>query len=417
MIDIRRLRTEPEFIKSVVQRRGEKVDIDEIVSLDEQRRKKIFEVESLKKEKNRLSEEIGRLKKANQNLDEVTARAKLLSTKIDQLEQEIKDLQDRFDQLILWIPNIPHPSVPDRDLVIKEWGNIPEFDFTPLPHWNLCEALGIVDFQTSARIAGSRFVLFKGIGARLERALINFCLDIHTREHNYVEVSPPLLNNLECFIGAAQFPKLIDEMYQMKDDPLYLIPTAEVPLVNLHRDEILPEGSLPLNYVAYTPCFRREAGSYGKDVRGMIRVHQFDKVELVKYTTPSQSNNELERMVKEVEVILQRLSLPYRIKLLSIKEMGFQSAKTYDFDVWAPGVGAWLEVSSVSNCDAFQARRANIRIKLKDRTLTFCHTLNGSGVAFARTFIALIENNQTRDGRVRIPGPLIPYMDGIEYIE
>ncbi len=416
MIDIKKIREDPGFFKKVIIRRQEKVDIDEIIGLDERRRKKIYDVENLKREKNKLSEEIGRLKKEKKDADKVMAKSKDLTAKIDALEVEIGEIEIKFNELLLWIPNIPHSSVPDEDAIVKEWGVLPKFDFEPLSHWDLGEALGIIDFKAAAKLAGSRFVLYKEVGALLERAMINFCLDVNTEEHGYKEISPPLLNNLECFVGAAEFPKLVEDMYQCKDDPLYLIPTAEVPLINLHREETLEEDKLPLCYTAYTACFRREAGSYGKDVRGMIRVHQFDKVELVKYTIPDKSYDELEKMVQDIEVILQRLGLPYRVKLLSASEMAFQSAKTYDFDVWSAGIQRWLEVSSVSNCEAFQARRANVRLKLKNGDLTYPHILNGSGVAFARTFIALIENNQTKDGKVIIPECLRPYMNGLEYI-
>ncbi len=416
MIDVRRLRDNPELFKDVVRRRRESVDIEEILRLDEQRRKRIFEVENLKQEKNLLSEEIGRLKKEKQGADEIIARSKALIGRISLLETEVKEIAEQFDRLMLWVPNLPDASVPDKDEIVKEWGEVGSLDFEPLAHWDLGEALGLIDLKAAAKLAGSRFVLFKGRGAQLERALVSFCLDVHTKEHGYQEISPPVLANLDCFVGAAQFPKLVDEMYQCKDDPLYLIPTAEVPLINLHRDETLAEDALPLRYAAYTTCFRREAGSYGKDVRGMVRIHQFDKVELVKFTSPERSYEEMEKMVSDVEVILQRLGLPYKVKLLSAGEMGFQSAKTYDFDVWAAGQKRWLEVSSVSNCEAFQARRANIRLRLKNGELGYPHILNGSGVALPRVFIALVENNQTRDGRVKIPECLRPYLDGREYI-
>ncbi len=416
MVDIKRIREEPEFFKEMVRRRGEKINIDELLGLDEKRRKIIYEHDNLKRDKNKLSEEVGKMKKQGKPVDDLMARSRELSERLDHLQAEIKTVDDQFKELLLWVPNICHHSVPDEDRVARVRGKFPEFDFEPLAHWDLGEALGIIDFKAAVKLAGSRFVLFKGAGALLERALINFCLDVHTKEHRYKEISPPLLNNLECFLGAAQFPKLTDEMYGCKDDPLYLIPTAEVPLINMHREETFKEDELPLRYSAYTPCFRREAGSYGKDVRGMIRVHQFDKVEMVKFTTPDDSYDELERMVVEAEEILKRLDLCYRIKLLSAGEMGFQSAKTYDIEVWAAGLKRWLEVSSLSNCEAFQARRANIRLRLNNGELGYPHILNGSGIAFARTFIAIIENFQQKDGRVLIPECLRTYMNGMEYI-
>ncbi|MEO0094140.1 MAG: serine--tRNA ligase, partial [candidate division WOR-3 bacterium] len=308
------------------------------------------------------------------------------------------------------------PSVGDEDQIIGNWGEIPKFDFQPLAHWDLAPTLGIADFKAATKLAGSRFVLFKGKGALLERALVNFCLDYHRKYHGYEEISPPLLNLNVCFYNSGALPKLADEMYQCKDDPFYLIPTAEVPLVNIHRDEILREEDLPKCYVAYTPCFRREAGSYGKDVRGMIRVHQFDKVELVKITKPEDSYQEFEKMRQDVERIMQLLKIPYRVKLLAAKEMAFQSAKTYDIEAWAAGVGDWLEVSSISNCEDFQTRRANIRIRRKNGKLDYAHAMNGSGLAFARIFIALIENNQQKDGSIVIPEVLRPYLD-FEQIE
>lgn len=416
MIDIKKLREEPESFKKMVRMRREKVDIDEVLVLDEKRRKIIFEIENDKRAKNKISEEVGNLRKEGKPADRLMSEGKELSDRIASRQEEMKKIEVRFNELLLWIPNMPNASVPDEDTVVRERGDLPTFDFQPLTHWDLGEALGIIDLKAAAKLAGSRFVLYKGLGARLERALINFCLEVHTGEHGYEEVSPPLLNNLDCFIGAAQFPKLVEEMYRCQDDPLYLIPTAEVPLINIHRDETIKEEGLPLSYAAYTPCFRREAGSYGKDVRGMVRVHQFDKVEMVKFVVAERSYEELEKMVSDAEEILKRLGLPYRVKLLSIGEMGFQSAKTYDIDIWAAGLQRWLEVSSISNCEAFQARRANIRLRLKNGELTYPHILNGSGVAFARTFIALVENYQTKDGRVLIPKALRPYMNDLEYI-
>jgi seryl-tRNA synthetase len=418
-MDLKFVRENPEKVKEILRRREEQVDIDKILALDEKRRiliKKRDELRHLRKE---ISEFFNKQKEklSKEEINKKREEAKEISRKVKEIDDELSLIEKELKELLLYLPNKIHPSVKDEEVIIKEEGEIPKFDFKPFCHWEIGEVLGILDLERSAKIAGSRFILFKGLGALLERALINFCLDYHRKYHNYLEISPPYLNKEECFYGAGQLPKLKDEMYYLPEDELYLIPTAEVPLVNLHANEILKEDDLPKYYMAYTACFRREAGSYGKDVRGIIRVHQFDKVELVKYTLPEDSYFELEKMVKEVEAILKALKLPYRIKQLAAKDMAFQSAKTYDIDVYAVGIGEWLEVSSISNCEDFQAKRNNTRVRRRNGELDYCHILNGSGVAFPRVFIAIVENYQQKDGSIIIPEVLRPYLSGLEKIE
>lgn len=414
-MDLKFIRENPDLVRNIIRRRNETIDLTRILSLDETRRKLIKERDDNQFNQSQITAVIAEKRKNQQTTAEEQKLAKELSAKIKKLAEELTAIEKEIDDLIQFVPNVIHPTVSDEDQIIENWGEIPKFDFQPLPHWELAQTLGIVDFKAAAKLAGSRFVLFKDKGALLERALINFCLDYHTKNHGYIEISPPALNLAVCFYNSGALPKLADEMYQFKDEPFYLIPTAEVPLVNIHRDEILPEADLPKRYVAYTPCFRREAGSYGKDVRGMIRIHQFDKVELVKITKPEESYQEFELMRQDACRIMQLLKIPYRVKLLAAKEMAFQSAKTYDIDAWAAGVGDWLEVSSISNCEDFQTRRANIRIRRKNGKLEFAHAMNGSGLAFARIFIALIENNQQKDGSIIIPEVLRPYI-GFERI-
>jgi seryl-tRNA synthetase len=409
-MDLKFIRENPELVREIIKRRNESIDLNKILNLDIQRRKIIKERDDTQHRQSRISSLIAQKRKEKQNTEKEQAEAKELSLNIKKMEEELASIEKEIDSLVQYVPNIIHQSVGDEDRIISNWGEIPKFNFQPLAHWDLAQALGIVDFRAAAKLAGSRFVLFKGKGALLERALINFCLDYHTKNHGYEEISPPALNLESCFYNTGALPKLADEMYRFKEDPFYLIPTAEVPLVNIHRDEILREDDLPKRYVAYTPCFRREAGSYGKDVRGMIRIHQFDKVELVKFAKPEESYQEFETMRQNAEKIMQLLNIPYRVKLLAAKEMAFQSAKTYDIDAWAAGVGDWLEVSSVSNCEEFQTRRANIRLRRKDGSLEYAHAMNGSGLALPRIFIALIENNQQKDGSVIIPEVLRPYL-------
>ncbi len=422
MIDLKILRENPEIVRQALINRGEKFDLDELLEVDKMRRSLITELDNLRKERNELSETIGKLKKENKHDEGLISRAKAIGDKIKEREEELKKIEEKFNELVLWLPNIPHPSVPvgkgsSDNKFIRGLEKPPDYPFKPLPHWEICEALGILDLKRSARIAGSRFILYKGLGALLERALINFFLDIHTQRHKYQEVFPPVLNNPDCFLGTGQLPKLESEMYKCRDDDLYLIPTAEVPLTNLHRNEIIPEKELPIYYVAYTPCFRREAGSYGKEVRGITRVHQFNKVELVKYTTPETGYNEFEKLLSDAEEVVKLLGLPYRIMLLCTGDMTYASAKTYDIEVYAPGMGEWLEVSSVSCYEQYQARRAMIRFRRINGGLDYVYTINGSGLATPRTFIGIVEHYQTKDGRIKIPEVLRPYMGGREYIE
>lgn len=415
-MDLKFIRSNPEQAKKILERRHENVSIDDILKIDEKRRSIIQIRDQMRMEHRQMSEKVAELKKNKKDAGNLINDAKELSQKIKDTETELAEIEKELENRILYLPNHIHESVTDEDTVIASWGKKPNFDFTPLAHWDLGEALQIIDFKGAAKLAGSRFVLFKGLGAQLERALINFCLDLHIKKHGYTEISPPVLNLGECLYTTGSLPKSSEEMYKFADDPFYLIPTAEVPLVNLYRNECLNEDDLPKYYVAYTLCFRREAGSYGKDVRGMIRIHQFDKVELVKFTKPEDSYDEMEKMRNDIEEIMQLLKIPYRVKRLAASEMAFQSAKTYDIDAWSAGIGDWLEVSSISNCEDFQAKRGNIRMRRKNGDLEYVHIMNGSGLAFPRIFVALIENNQQKDGAVIIPEVLRPYMAGLDKI-
>uniref|UniRef100_A0A7C4XVV8 Serine--tRNA ligase n=1 Tax=candidate division WOR-3 bacterium TaxID=2052148 RepID=A0A7C4XVV8_UNCW3 len=422
MIDIKILRENPEIIRKALISRGEDFNLDELIEIDMVRRRLITEIDNLRKERNQISQEVGKLKREKKDAKELLERARSLGEKIKENEDKLKEIEEKFFQLFLLLPNIPHPSVPigetSRDnKFIRGLREPPEYDFKPLPHWEVCEALDILDIKRAPKISASRFILYKGLGAKLERALINFFLDLHTRKHGYKEIFPPILNNPNCFLGTGQLPRLESEMYKCRDDNFFLIPTAEVPLTNIHRDEIILEKELPICYVAYTPCFRREAGSYGKEVRGITRVHQFNKVELVKYATPGTGYEEFEKLLCDAEEAVKLLGLPYRIMLLCTKDMTYASAKTYDIEVYAPGMGEWLEVSSVSCYEQYQARRAMIRYRASTGEVDYVYTINGSGLATPRTFIGIVENYQTKDGRIKIPEVLIPYMDGREYIE
>lgn len=415
-MDIKFIRNNPELAKQILERRHEDVSIDEILKIDEKRREQIKVRDQMRTEHRHFSEKVAEMKKNKQDPGNLINEAKELGQKVKDLETQLTEIENDLENRTKFLPNYIHESVTDEDTIVATRGSKPVFNFTPLAHWDLGEMLQIIDLKAASKLAGSRFVLFKGLGAQLERALINFCLDIHIKEHGYLEINPPVLNLEECFYNTGALPKQADEMYKCAQDPFYLIPTAEVPLVNLHRNECFNDDDLPKYYTAYTPCFRREAGSYGKDVRGMIRIHQFDKVELVKFTKPEDSYNEQEKMRQDIEELMQLLQIPYQVKLLSAKEMAFQSAKTYDIEAWAAGSDAWLEVSSISNCEDFQARRANIRVRRKSGELEYVHILNGSGLAFPRIFVSIIENNQQRDGSVIIPEVLRPYMGGIEKI-
>ena len=425
MLDIKLIRDNPDAVRERLATRssGDEARVSEIAALDEQRRKLLTESEGLKAERNKVSKEIGLLKSKGQDVSAAMTRMKQVGDRIAALDAEVAVLDGKLQDIIFVIPNLPHSSVPvgkttadNRE--VRRWGEQPKFAFQPKPHWEIGEKLGILDFPRAAKISGSGFILYKGAGARLERGLINFLLDLHTREHGYTEVSPPFLINRSAMIGTGQLPKFEEDMYRLRDDELYLAPTAEVPVANIHREEILREEQLPICYCAYTPCFRREAGAAGKETRGMIRVHQFDKVELIKFTKPETSYDELEKLVANAERVLQLLGLHYRVILLCTGDMGFASAKTYDIEVWAPGSrdgGTYLEVSSCSNCEDFQARRANIRFKGADpdaKRRGFVHILNGSGTALARLYVALLETYQQADGSVTLPEVLAPYMGG-----
>lgn len=424
MLDLTYLREKVDLLKKSLSLRGYDTDIvEELVKLDKERRSLIYELENHRKVKNERSEEVARLKKEGKDARDLIGELKGASLKIKELEKKKKIIEEEFLNKWALIPNIPHSSVPfgkdeTGNKVMRRWGEIKEFSFEPKPHWEVGEKLGILDFKISGKMSGSRFVTYMGRGAQLERALISFFLDLHTKKHGYKEVFPPVLVTKESMFSSGQLPKFEEEMYRTEGDNMYLIPTAEVVLANLHRDSILSEDDLPLCYTAYTACFRREAGSYGKDVRGMIRVHQFNKVELFKFTRPENSYTELEKMRENAEEVLQLLNLPYRVLELCTGDLGFAAAKTYDLEAWAPGLGRWLEVSSVSNTESFQARRANTRFRRKAGGKTeYPHTLNGSGLATPRTFISIIENYQREDGGIVVPEVLRPYMDGLEVID
>ena len=423
MLDIKLIREKPDFVRQrlATRGRGDEARIADIAALDEQRRKLIGEGDNLKAERNTVSKQIGALKSKGQDASAQMAAMKQVGERIASLDAEVAALDAKLQDILLMIPNLPHESVVTGEEAadnpeVKRWGEAPKFTFQPKPHWDIGEKLGILDFARAAKISGSGFILYKGAGARLERALINFLLDLHTSKHGYTEVFPPFLINRNAMIGTGQLPKFEEDMYRLRDEEMYLAPTAEVPVANIHRDEILREEQLPIYYCAYTPCFRREAGAAGKQTRGMIRVHQFDKVEMIKFVKPENSYDELEKMLANAERVLQLLGLHYRVVLLCTGDVGFASAKTYDIEVWAPGQNAYLEVSSCSNCEDFQARRANIRFKGNDGKNRFVHILNGSGTALARLYVALLETYQQADGSVKIPEPLVPYMGGLREI-
>ncbi len=421
MLDSRFVRENINSVKTALQKRHYELDLSEFLSFEEERLKLLKESEELRSKRNSASEEIGRLKKLGQRPDTLVAEMKHVSERINEIDEVLKGIEEKTALFLLNIPNIPHESVPvgkdeTENVEIRKWGEPPEFAFDPLNHWDIAEILDIVDFERGAKIAGARFSLMKGAGAKLERGLMNFMLDLNSSK-GYKEIFPPLLVNRESMTGTGQLPKFEMELFRTVDPELYLIPTAEVPLTNIHRNEILREDQLPLYYTAYTPCFRREAGSYGKDVRGLIRQHQFNKVELVKFARPEDSYDELEKLTADAEDILKKLGLPYRVIVLCTGDMGFSSAKTYDIEVWLPGQGRYREISSCSNFEDFQARRANIRFKREGKKGTdFVHTLNGSGLAIGRTAVAIMENYQQKDGTVIVPEVLRSYM-GIEIIK
>jgi seryl-tRNA synthetase len=420
MLDIRKIRENPELYREKLARRhaGDEQAIARLLVLDEQRRKHLQESEGLKSERNRASKEIGAIKAGGGDIAPKSAEMKKLGDQIVAIDVKIAEIEKEQTDLLLRIPNINHDSVPvgktpADNRVERTVGEPAKFNFAPKPHWEIGAQLGLIDLEAATKISGSGFIVFKGLGARLERALIGYLLDLHTEKHGYTEVSTPFLVRGESMVGTSQLPKFAEDMYRVEEEPpLYLVPTAEVPVTNLHREEILAADRLPIRYAAYTPCFRREAGSAGKDTRGMIRVHQFDKVELVHIVTPEGSYAALESLVGHAEQVLKNLGLHYRVVSLCTGDIGFGAAKCYDLEVWAPGVGAWLEVSSCSNFEDFQARRMNLRYKNSEGKNIFCHTLNGSGLALPRLYIALLETYQQADGHVFIPEPLRPYLGG-----
>jgi len=422
MLDIRLIREETERVRRALETRGARVDLDRILELDRQRRSLLADTEAMKNRRNETSPQIGQMKKQGLDTSQLQAEIRQLGERIKAHEETLRVVEQDLQVLLLLVPNLPHESVPvgadeQANVEVRRWGETPRFDFAPRPHWEIAEQLGLADFGRAAKLSGSGFAMFTARGARLERALINLMLDMHTQLHGFTEVAPPCLATRSAMTGTGQLPKMEGDMYRVDGDDLFLIPTGEVPLVNLYRDEILRGGELPIRVTAYTPCFRREAGSYGKDVRGLIRIHQFDKVELVSFTAPESSEDELELLLGFAEDVLQRLGLPYRVVTLCTGDLAFQANKCYDLEVWAAGVGKYLEVSSVSNCGDFQTRRANIRFRREEKAKPeFVHTLNASGVALPRTVIAVLENYQTRDGAVVLPKILQPYM-GCERLE
>ncbi len=424
MLDIRFIRENQEAVKQSLKARASKIDLDVVIDLDEARRKTLTTLEELRARKNKANNEISALLKEKKDAKSKIASMKETASLIDELEVRVKEKQEVLDKLMINIPNIPHESVPvgapDQSQIVRSWGKERQFDFNPVNHIVLSEHLDIIDFSRATKITGSNFILYKGAGARLERALINFMLDLHVQRHGYTEVSPPFLVNRKSMTGTGQLPKLEEDMYRLKDDDLFLIPTAEVPVTNIYSDEILEEDQLPIYFTAYTPCFRREAGSYGKDTKGLMRVHQFDKVEMVKFVKPETSYDELEKLVANAEEVLQLLDIPYRVKVLSTQDLSFSASKCYDLEAYAPGMDKWLEVSSCSNFESFQARRANIKYRKVTpegkKSVEYVHTLNGSGIALARTVIAILENYQQKDGSVLLPDRLKPYFDGKDRI-
>jgi seryl-tRNA synthetase len=416
MLDIKFIRENQDLVRKSIKERGMQVEFNELLKIDGARRQTLIKLEELRGKINIANDEISKLLKEKKDATAKIKSMKSTSQQIDELGDKLKDYQSKLNQLLLLVPNIPHSSVPVGDVsakkTVRSWGKTPKFNFTPLAHTDIAASLDIIDFQRAAKIAGSNFVLYKGWGARLERALINFMLDLHTQKHGYTEVFPPFLVNRRSMTGTGQLPKLEVDMYRLRDDDYFLVPTAEVPVTNIFADEILQEDRLPIYYTAYTACFRREAGSYGKETKGLVRVHQFDKVELVKFVEPQTSYDELEKLVRDAEEVLQLLNLPYRVVVLPTQDLSFAGSKCYDLEAYAPGINMWLEVSSCSNFESFQARRTNIRYRRKDKKLDYLHTLNGSGIALARTMICLLENYQQRDGSLVIPEVLRPYLNG-----
>ncbi len=413
MLDIKVIRESPELVRKALEHRGITFDLDSVVGLDTQHRNLLQQLEELRAKHNQMSKQIG---KGGGDKQELIAGMRQIGDEISSLQQEVNQTKSKLDALLLELPNIPHASVPlgkdeSGNVTVRSWGEPKSFSFKPLPHWELGEKLGILDIPTGVKLSGTRFYILKGLGAKLQRALISFMLDLHINKHGYKEIYPPFMVKRECMVGSGNLPKFSDNLYHDEQDDFWFIPTAEVPLTNLHRDEILDASTLPLYYVAYSACFRREKMSAGKDTRGIKRGHQFDKVELYKLTEPEKSDEELEKLVNDAEEVCQELEMPYRVRQLCTGDLGFAACKTYDIDIWTPGCGEWLEVSSCSNCSDFQARRANIRYRPEGSGKPqFVHTLNGSGLALPRLFIAVMENYQQADGTIKVPEALKDYM-------
>ena len=422
MIDTKLIRQDPELVHGSLRKRGQDYDLRPFLECDSRRRAILLEVEELKHERNRVSGRIAQMNKERKDPSGLITRMRTVSQRIKALDEDLSKYEKALHTILMDLPNLPHHSVPigrdsEDNVVIKKVGEPRSFGFEPLPHWDIGKELGILDFERAAKITGARFVLYTGLGARLERALINFMLDVHTREHGYIEVLPPFMTNRTSMTATGQLPKFEEDLFKLEGWDYYLVPTAEVPLTNIHQGEILDEQDLPRLYAAYTPCFRSEAGSYGKDTRGLIRQHQFNKVELVRFTTPERSYGELEKLLNDAEIILKRLEIPYQVIVLCTGDLGFSAAKTYDIEAWVPAQQKYREVSSCSNFEDFQARRGSIRFRRKGKKGTeLVHTLNGSGLAVGRIVAAIMENYQQEDGTVIIPESIRPYMDGVERI-
>lgn len=423
MLDIKFVRANPQAVQQALTNRGDKVSLDGFLQLDEERRKRLVDVEQLKNKRNVVSQEIGKLKQAGQQADDLVLEMRNVSQQIKDMDEEIRQVEEKLQNIILTIPNLPNADVPvglseEDNPEVRRWGKPREFDFEPLAHWDLGEGLGILDFERGAKVTGARFTFYKGLGARLERALINFMLDLHTGKHGYTEIFPPFMVHRTSMVGTGQLPKFEEEAFKVQGTEYFLIPTAEVPVTNLYRDEILDGDKLPLYHCAYSACFRAEAGAHGRDTRGLIRQHQFNKVEMVKFVRPEDSYAELEKLVANAEAVLQLLELPYRVITLCTGDLGFSAAKTYDLEVWLPSFNTFREISSCSNFEDYQARRANIRFRRTPKgKVEYVHTLNGSGLAIGRTVAAILENYQQPDGSVAIPKSLQPYMGGLETIK
>lgn len=423
MFDLKLLRSDLAAVQAAMQNRGKQIEeLNGFTELDLKRRELLQETEQLKNRRNTVSQEVAGRKRSGENADELIQEMKVVGDRIKELDDEIRVLDESLQQILLSIPNMPHPSVPvgrteEENVELRRVGEIPQFDYEVKPHWEVAQELGILDFEAAAKVTGSRFVFYKGLGARLERALINFMMDLHSDEHGYEEMLPPYIVNRDSLTGTGQLPKFEEDVFKLENSDYFLIPTAEVPVTNYHREDILTNEQLPVNFVAFSACFRSEAGSAGRDTRGLIRQHQFNKIELVKLVKPEDSYDELEKLTGHAERVLQLLKLPYRVLSLCTGDIGFTSAKTYDLEVWLPNSGAYREISSCSNFEDFQARRANIRFRRDAKAKPeFVHTLNGSGLALGRTVAAILENYQQADGSIQVPEVLIPYMNNVKVI-